>query len=71
MTLEDYRTTLAIATMITMLFEFVNGLYWAKMVDERRVPNGWGWHILTIFCSLTPLVIWFLLFYSLFSTAQP
>ncbi len=70
MTLEDFRTTLVIAAMITLVFEFVNGLFWAKMVDEHRLPNGYGWHFLAIVCSLTPLVIWFLLFNALFSTAQ-
>ena len=70
MTLEDFRTTLAIADVILLVFEFVNGLFWAKMVDERRLPNGWGWHFLAIGCSLTPLVVWFLLFNALFSTAQ-
>lgn len=71
MTLEDYRTMLGIAAIITLVFEFVNGMYWAKMVDEHRVPKGWGWHFLTIGCILTPLVIWILLFNALYSTAQP
>jgi hypothetical protein len=71
MTLEDFRETLAVAAMITLVFEFVNGLYWAKMVDEHRLPNGLGWHFLAIGCSLTPLVIWFLLFNALYTTAQP
>ena len=70
MTLEDYRTMLVIAAIITLVFEFVNGMYWAKMVDEHRVPKGWGWHFLTMACILTPFVIWTLLFYALYSTAQ-
>ena len=71
MTLEDYRTMIGIAAIITFIFEFVNGMYWAKMVDEHRLPKGWGWHFLTIFCILTPLVVWILLFNALYSTANP
>lgn len=70
MTLEDCRTIVAIAAIITFIFEFVNSMYWAKMVDEHRVPKGWRWHLLTMFCILTPLVIWTLLFYALYTTAQ-
>lgn len=69
MTLEDYRPILVVATILLMAFECVNGLLWAKMLDERRLPIGWGFRLLVILCTLTPLGIWTMLFFPLSLTA--